>query len=113
MTVLPVTWCATSVAAISYPLRYGYTASADPEADGPKFLRITDIQNGRVAWAGVPRCEIEEDKRADFLLSSGDIVFARTGGTVGKSFLIREVPEEAVFASYLIKVSPAQGIEPR
>jgi type I restriction enzyme S subunit len=113
MTDLPATWCATSVAAISYPLRYGYTASADSEADGPKFLRITDIQNGMVAWAGVPRCEIEEDKRADFLLSSGDIVFARTGGTVGKSFLIREVPEEAVFASYLIKVSPAQGIEPR
>lgn len=113
MTDLPATWSATSVAAISYPLRYGYTASADPEADGPKFLRITDIQNGRVSWAGVPRCEIEEDKQPDFLLTSGDIVFARTGGTVGKSFLIREVPEPAVFASYLIKVSPAPGIEPR
>lgn len=113
MTELPANWCATSVAAISHPLRYGYTASAAPEADGPKFLRITDIQNGRVVWQGVPRCKIDKDKLADYLLSSGDIVFARTGGTVGKSFLIREVPEPAVFASYLIKVSPAQGIEPQ
>ena len=113
MTDLPPTWCATTVAVISDPLRYGYTASANPEADGPKMLRITDIQNGQVQWLGVPRCEISPDKRDQFLVSTGDIVFARTGGTVGKSFLIREVPEPAVFASYLIKVSPATGVEPR
>ena len=113
MTDLPPTWCATTVAAISDPLRYGYTASADPEADGPKMLRITDIQNGQVQWPSVPRCEIAPEKRDDFLLSPGHIVFARTGGTVGKSFLIREVPEPAVFASYLIKVAPATGVEPR
>lgn len=113
MTALPSTWAATSVAEISSPLRYGYTASANLEADGPKFLRITDIQNGQVLWHSVPRCRIEDGKRKDFLLSPGDIVFARTGGTVGKSFLIREVPEPAVFASYLIKVSSVQGIEPR
>ena len=113
MTELPPVWCVTTVAAISDPLRYGYTASANPEADGPKMLRITDIQNGQVQWAGVPRCEIAPEKRGEFLVSSGDIVFARTGGTVGKSFLIREVPEPAVFASYLIKVAPTTGVEPR
>ena len=113
MTDLPPTWCTTTVAAISDPLRYGYTASADPEADGPKMLRITDIQNGKVQWPGVPRCEIAPEKRGKFLVSPGDIVFARTGGTVGKSFLIRQVPEPAVFASYLIKVAPATGVEPR
>ena len=113
MMDLPPTWCTTTVAAISDPLRYGYTASANPEADGPKMLRITDIQKGQVQWLGVPRCEIAPEKRDKFLLSPGDIVFARTGGTVGKSFLIRQVPEPAVFASYLIKVAPATGVEPR
>ncbi|MCK0166966.1 restriction endonuclease subunit S [Jannaschia sp. S6380] len=112
MRKLPSDWCATSVAALSEPLRYGYTASSNAEADGPKFLRITDIQDGRVIWSGVPRCEIGDDKLEQFLLSAGDLVFARTGGTVGKSFLIRDTPEPAVFASYLIKVSPAAGIEP-
>lgn len=113
MTDSPSTWCTTTVAAISDPLRYGYTASANPEADGPKMLRITDIQNGQVQWPDVPRCEIAANKQDHFLLSKGDIVFARTGGSVGKSFLIREVPEPAVFASYLIKVSLATGVEPR
>lgn len=113
MTGLPPTWCVSSVATISHPLRYGYTASADPEADGPRMLRITDIQDGHVQWSEVPRCEIAPDKKDDFLVSPGDIVFARTGGTVGKSFLIRKVPEPSVFASYLIKVAPVQGIEPR
>ena len=113
MTGLPPSWCITTVASISDPLRYGYTASADPEAGGPKLLRITDIQNGQVDWADVPRCEIDPDNQRKFLVSPGDILFARTGGTVGKSFLIREVPESAVFASYLIKVAPAIGVEPR
>ncbi len=112
MTELPSSWCATTVEAICEPLRYGYTASADPEANGPKMLRITDIQNGQVIWPQVPRCEIEKGKLDAFLLSPGDIVFARTGGTVGKSFLIRAVPQPSVFASYLIKVSPAKDIEP-
>ncbi len=101
---LPPTWCRTTVAEISDPLRYGYTASADPEADGPKLLRITDIQNGNVRWHHVPRCVIPAQKLDQFLLSAGDIVFARTGGTVGKSFLIREVPESSIFASYLVPV---------
>ena len=113
MTDSPSTWCTTTVAAISDPLRYGYTASANREADGPKMLRITDIQNGQVHWPDVPRCEIPANKQDQFLLSKGDIVFARTGGTVGKSFLIREVPEPAVFASYLIKVSLAMGVKSR
>lgn len=113
MTELPSSWCATTVEAICEPLRYGYTAGADPVANGPKMLRITDIQNGQVIWPQVPRCEIETSKLDGFLLSPGDIVFARTGGTVGKSFLIRAIPEPAVFASYLIKVSPAKGVEPR
>ena len=113
MRHVPPTWCATTVAEVADPLRYGYTASATPEAAGPRMLRITDIQNGHVEWARVPRCEIAPDKQDHFLLSPGDIVFARTGGTVGKSFLIREVPEPAVFASYLIKVAPTRGVEPR
>ena len=113
MMDLPSDWCVATVAEIAEPLRYGYTASANPEADGPRMLRITDIQNGQVQWSCVPRCEIAPQRRDQYLLSPGDIVFARTGGTVGKSFLIREVPEPAVFASYLIKVASATGVEAR
>jgi type I restriction enzyme S subunit len=39
----------------------------------------------------------------NYLLEENDLIFARTGGTTGKSFLIRKCPK-AVFASYLIRL---------
>ena len=88
---------------------YGYTESASRETLGPKFLRITDIQEGAVDWEKVPYCPISEDDFNKYKLRPGDIVFARTGATTGKSFLIGECPE-AVAASYLIRVRPDSGI---
>jgi len=81
--------------------QYGYTASATTEPIGPKFLRITDIQDGKVNWDEVPYCDCPEPE--PYLLQENDLVFARTGATTGKSFLIRNCPE-AVFASYLIRL---------
>ena len=92
---------------------YGITASATQEPLGPKFLRITDIQNGAVNWENVPWCECDARSASEAQLKSGDIVFARTGATTGKSFLIRECPSEAVFASYLIRVRLSAKAEPR
>ena len=86
-------------------IKYGYTAKADSEPVGPRFLRITDIQNGEVNWNQVPFCKVSEKDHAKHSVREGDIVFARTGATTGKSFLIREAPD-TVCASYLIKVRP-------
>ena len=84
-------------------INYGYTESAANEPVGPRFLRITDIQGDRVEWDNVPYCKIEPVDLAKYLLASGDIVFARTGATTGKSFLVQD-PPKAVFASYLIRL---------
>jgi type I restriction enzyme, S subunit len=92
---------------------YGVTASARQQAVGPKFLRITDIQDGVVDWDTVPWCECDTRSASDARLKSGDIVFARTGATTGKSFLIRECPTDAVFASYLIRVRLRDPADPR
>ena len=60
-----------------------------------------------VNWASVPYCFLENKEIAKFRLAAGDLVIARTGGTIGKSFLITEKLDEiAVFASYLIRVIP-------
>lgn len=85
---------------------YGVTASAREDAVGPKFLRITDIQDNRVNWTAVPYCKCESGVAERARLATGDIVFARTGATTGKSFWIRDCPDRAVFASYLIRVRP-------
>src|SRR5262249_23683880 len=98
---------------IAESVEYGVTASALPAPVGPKFLRITDIQNGSVDWDSVPWCECTADAAERSRLKCGDIVFARTGATTGKSFLIRECPRDAVFASYLIRVRLRRDTEPR
>lgn len=92
----------TTLAEICESVRYGYTASASPEACGPKFLRITDIVPDSLDWESVPYCEIDEAGMDRFSLRVGDIVVARTGATVGYAKLIREQPD-AVFASYLVR----------
>jgi len=84
-------------------ITYGYTESASFEEVGPKFLRITDIQDDRVNWSDVPYCKIDSAELPKYRLTTGDIVFARTGATTGKSFLVNE-PPNAVFASYLIRL---------
>jgi type I restriction enzyme S subunit len=84
-------------------INYGYTESASSEPVGPRFLRITDIQNDQVNWDAVPYCKIEPTDLPKYRLATGDIVFARTGATTGKSFLVDE-PPDAVFASYLIRL---------
>jgi type I restriction enzyme S subunit len=84
-------------------INYGYTESSSAEKVGPHFLRITDIQYNKVDWSSVPYCPIEASDYPKYKLADGDIVFARTGATTGKSYLVAD-PPEAVFASYLIRV---------
>ena len=96
-------WEVRSLGEIS-AIRYGHTDKSNADFRGPKFLRITDIQDGVVNWESVPRCNpMTEQDWAKYELRKGDIVFARTGATTGKSFLLPDV-EDAVFASYLIRV---------
>ncbi|MEY3869888.1 MAG: hypothetical protein RLZZ338_3779 [Cyanobacteriota bacterium] len=107
---LPKGWVWVTVGEISKNIHYGYTASALPEVTEVKLLRITDIQNNSVNWDSVPYCTIDEDKKHQYLLKEGDLLFARTGATVGKSYLIdRKIPE-AVFASYLIRIILADEV---
>ena len=67
------------------------------------MIRISDIQDGEVLWDTVPFCHINKSEINAYLLQKDDILFARTGGTVGKSLLIDNVPYPSIFAGYLIR----------
>jgi len=110
MTGLPQGWVETTLGEASKDISYGFTTSATSQQGHPKFLRITDVQDYSVDWTSVPYCQHEPPKKFD--LASGDIVIARTGATTGKSYLISEVPERTVFASYLIRVRADACIDP-
>ncbi len=105
--VLPEGWRWVKLGEVCHSINYGHTASADYSVKEPKFLRITDIQNGQVDWDLVPGCQITLAEEITNRLTDGDIVFARTGGTTGKSFLIQK-PPRGVFASYLIRLTPSK-----
>lgn len=99
---IPESWEWVRWGELSFSIQYGYNAPAI--ANGQyKMVRISDIQDNKVLWDTVPYCEIKDDDVETYQLAVDDILFARTGGTVGKSFLVKEVPCNAVYAGYLIR----------
>jgi len=99
-----VKWKEVTLGEISTDISYGYTESATDKPIGPKFLRITDIANGRLEWDKVPYCPITIENRSKYLLNPGDIVVARTGATTGATYMMKKNdPQDVVYASYLIR----------
>ena len=87
---------------LSKNIQYGYTGKALDKGEY-YYLRITDIQNGKVNFSNTPYSDIPESQVDKYVLKHGDILFARTGATAGKSYLFND-DEKSVFASYLIRV---------
>ena len=109
---IPESWCWTTVSAISKSILYGVSESA--KACGKyRLLRITDIQNNNVQWNNVPYTDFDSNKAESYLLNDGDILFARTGATVGKSYLVQGLTEKAIYASYLIRVQTYDAVLPQ
>ena len=85
---------------------YGINAPACPfSEDLPRYLRITDISEfgGFQTADPVSVDSVESDK---YYLQEGDLVFARTGASVGKSYLYDKTDGPLVFAGFLIRVRP-------
>ncbi len=100
---VPKGWVWTTVSDISKSILYGVSESAKSTGKY-KLLRITDIQNNQVDWDTVPFTNFDTNKVSSYILCNGDILFARTGATVGKSYLIKNLTQKAIYASYLIRV---------
>ncbi len=108
---IPESWEVVRLGNYCYKPDYGYTESANVAPVGPKFLRITDIQNDTVNWQNVPYCVCSQETKDKYLLKTGDIVIARIGATTGKAYIIDDCPE-AIFASYLIRVQTKDDLSP-
>ena len=103
---LPKGWEWVRLDNLSQNIHYGYNGSANFNLKEPKLVRITDIQNNSINWNNVPACEIKEHEIQNYKLQRKDILIARTGGTMGKTYLVEEVPSVSIFASYLIRCIP-------
>ena len=99
---IPESWQWERWGNLSHSIQYGYNAPAEESGD-IRMVRISDIQDGEVLWETVPFCHINKSEIETYLLQKNDILFARTGGTVGKSFLVNDVPPPSIYAGYLIR----------
>lgn len=85
--------------------QYGANEEAlDDNPDYPRYIRITDIKDDNLRKDTFK--SLQKDKAKLFLLRKGDILFARSGATVGKTFQYKESWGECCYAGYLIKMSP-------
>ncbi len=106
---IPSHWEISNLGNLIEKPKYGLTASAALEQVGPKFLRITDIQDGTVTWESVPYCKCDKSDFEKCRLKSDDIMVARIGATTGKTFFVKN-PPVAVFASYLICIRAKENV---
>ena len=89
---------------------YGVNASATVYSDRlPTYIRITDISNDG-KFVPLPRVSVDSLYSSNYILNEGDVVFARTGASVGKSYLYCADDGELVFAGFLIRVQPDSAV---
>ena len=101
---IPTHWSAPCLKRLlKEPLTYGLNEAAELEdRDLPRYLRITDFdESGTLrddTFRSLPR-EIAREAP----LETNDVLFARSGATVGKTFIFRDYAGEACFAGYLVR----------
>lgn len=107
-------WKRAELGQVVESFRYGVNAAAVPYDGATKYLRITDIDPGAGEFGTGEVTSPDVDRRTadDFLLEDGDLVFARTGATVGRSYLYREGVGRTVWAGFLIRAKLVAGSDP-
>lgn len=105
--VIPKDWEAVPLrSCLRTAPNYGINAPAKVYDDNlPTYIRITDIsQDSR--FRPSPRVSVRHANAEAYLLREGDLVLARTGASVGKSYLYDPSDDDLVFAGFLIRVTP-------
>lgn len=96
-------WNSLSLNDVSNDCSYGVSASATEFDREYKYIRITDIDDDTHKFTPSPLVSPKGDIDSKYILHEGDLVFARTGATVGKSYLYEPSDGTLVYAGYLIR----------
>ena len=105
--VIPEDWSAVPLGEmLRRAPSYGVNAPAIPsDSRFPVYIRITDI-TGEGRFSEDEKASVDHPDAEAYVLESGDLVFARTGASVGKSYLYDPKDGLLVFAGFLIRISP-------
>lgn len=81
---------------------YGLNTPATKFDGKNKYLRITDIDDDTHAFNQISLTS-PKDKDDNYILGQGDILFARTGASVGKTYMYKANDGKVYYAGFLIK----------
>lgn len=94
-------------------LQYGANSSGiEFNENLPRYVRITDIKSSEALYEK-GKLSLSEEDSIGYLLQDGDILFARSGATVGKTFLYHSNIGKAAFAGYLIRAQLNENLNPK
>ena len=95
---------------LSSPLQYGASETGVPYNSAlPRYIRITDISmEGKLKNREI--LSLSEESATGYILSDEDILFARSGATVGKAFFYKKEYGRAAFAGYMIRAKINRNI---
>lgn len=100
-------WFMVCLNKISNSIEYGLNASAKDFDGIHKYLRITDIADSSRLFLtdklSSPDINFSEEDYENYKLQKNDLLFARTGASVGKTYLYRESDGEVYYAGFLIR----------
>lgn len=96
-------WAYSTIGKCSISLEYGMNAAAVKYDGKHKYIRITDIDEETSAFIPNPLSSPDGEFEQKYLVKENDILFARTGASVGKSYLYNPNDGELYFAGFLIR----------
>lgn len=101
--LIPANWNVAPLKySLSVPMKYGATEPGiDYDEQLPRYIRITDITSSGLL-KDIGKLSLSEQQADGYILDDDTVLFARSGGTVGKTFLYKKSYGRAAFAGYLI-----------
>lgn len=110
----PKAWISRPLGELLTSQQYGHRFYNEAySAEGTRIVRITDLNDaGEIDFSEMPRMAVTEQELQKYALRAGDLIFARSGATVGKTGLIREGDPVCIAGAYFITMRFDDVLEP-
>ena len=104
-------WEEVSLSDVADGFEYGMNAAATSFDGEHKYIRITDIDDDAHTYIASAPVSPSGDLEEKYRVRENDILFARTGASVGKSYLYRKTDGDLFFAGFLIRIHVKEGVD--
>ncbi len=104
---IPENWSSIRLKDICESMKYGTSAKCEAGPDAYPVLRIPNVSSGRISFSDMKYADLPSAEVNRLRLRDGDIITIRTNGNpnyVGSMSLVRDVMNNTLYASYLIRI---------